>query len=216
VEGVDPVLCRLFSQRAASIDEHAHRAGHGTSTGERRAAFHADRPDKERGLTVDGLRSGWRRRAGIVGCDLGELVRVVGRDRELPTPSGVDSVGLEAALARLATTRSRLSGRDLVATVADAAPGGLPGGAAERVAAALGAQVPAIGRGGEGRRSDVWEAAELIGAVRGDPGLVMRSVESQHPGRGIAGHEIDGTADRSLGRSEAFGHAGPSAGRLRR
>ncbi len=27
VDGVDPVLCRLFSQRAASINDHAHRAG---------------------------------------------------------------------------------------------------------------------------------------------------------------------------------------------
>ena len=74
VEGVDPVLCRLFSQRAASIDEHARRGGaRHVGRGARRVAFHADRPDKERGLTVDGLRSRWRRRAGIVGLDLGEL-----------------------------------------------------------------------------------------------------------------------------------------------
>ena len=33
VAGVDPVLHRLFSQRAASIDEHAHRAGRGASVG---------------------------------------------------------------------------------------------------------------------------------------------------------------------------------------
>ena len=103
VDGVDPVLCRLFSQRAASINEHAHRAGRGASVGARRVAFHADRPDKERGLTVDGLKSGWRRRADMVGLDLGDLVRVVGRDRDRPTTSRVDPLDVEVALARLAT-----------------------------------------------------------------------------------------------------------------
>jgi conjugative relaxase-like TrwC/TraI family protein len=216
VDGVDPVLCRLFSQRAASIDEHAHRAGHGTSIGARRIAFHADRPDKERGHTVDGLQSGWRRRAGMVGLDLGDLVRVVGRDRELPTPSRVDPVGLETALEHLANTRSRVSGRDLVATVADATPGGLPGGAAERAAAAIGAQLTVVGRDGEGSRSGSWEPAALVAAVRSDPELVIRAVEGHHPSRGFERHEVDRVAGRRLGRSEGFGHAGPDVDRLRR
>ena len=82
VAGVDTVLRRLFSQRAASIDEHVARTGGPTSTGARRIAFHADRPEKDRSRTVDGLRSEWRRRAAAIGLDTTDLVRVVGRGAE--------------------------------------------------------------------------------------------------------------------------------------
>ena len=81
VAGVDPVLCRLFSQRAASIDESAYR----TSAGRGSAAASAGWPStptgrsKDRTVTADELRTGWRRRASIVGLDTGALVRVVGR-----------------------------------------------------------------------------------------------------------------------------------------
>ena len=48
VAGVDPVLRRLFSQRAASIDEHVARSRGRPSAGARTVAFHADRPEKDR------------------------------------------------------------------------------------------------------------------------------------------------------------------------
>ncbi len=83
VSGVDPVLCRLFSQRAAGIEQEVHRrSGAARSSG--RSAFHLDRPDKDRTVTVDVLRTVWRRRAADHGLDLGELVRVVGRGRVGP------------------------------------------------------------------------------------------------------------------------------------
>ena len=85
--GVDPVLCRLFSQRTASIDESAHRLSGGRgSTGLRRVAFHADRPAKDRSVTPDELRTAWRRRASSFGLDTRALVSVVGRRHRPPTP----------------------------------------------------------------------------------------------------------------------------------
>jgi conjugative relaxase-like TrwC/TraI family protein len=215
VDGVDPVLSRLFSQRAASIDEHAYRAGGSSSPGTRRIAFHADRPDKERGRTVDGLRTGWRHRAASMGLDLGDLVRVIGRERVLPVRHPVDPVGLESGLAHLAATRTRLTARDLVVAVADAAPGGLPGGGAERAAAALGAELPELGRGREGVGVDAWDPTDLVGAVRADPGLVARAVEGGPTGRAVTVPERDRAATRTLGQA-AFGHRGPDGGRLER
>ncbi len=42
------------------------------------AAFHADRPDKDRTATVESLTDEWRQRASDFGFDLGDLSRAVG------------------------------------------------------------------------------------------------------------------------------------------
>ena len=166
VDGVDPVLCRVFSQRTASIDEHARRAGSAMTPGARRVAFHVDRPDKERGRTVDGLRAEWRRRADDAGLAVGDLVRVVGRSRAQPGRHPVDPAALESGIERLVATRTRVSARDLVASVADAAPDGVGGAEAERWAAALGAGLPVLDRPVPGTTGAVWEPSVVLQAVR--------------------------------------------------
>lgn len=126
IVGVDPVLGRLFSQRTASIDEHVHRAAGGRgSPGLRRVAFHADRPAKDTGPTVDGLRSAWRRRAADHDLDPADLVRVVGRARAAPGSVAIDPDDLAGRLGVEAGRRTTLGTRDLVAAVADASPAGL-------------------------------------------------------------------------------------------
>ena len=208
VDGVDPVLCRLFSQRAASIDEHAHRAGGRRSAGHRRVAFFSDRPDKELGGTVAGLRATWRRRTADIGLDTGDLIRVVGRAQLTPAPAGVDPTMLDAGLGHLAATRVRVSARDLVATVADAAPWGLPAGAPERAATALGATQPQDAGPGGDRRADSWVPEAFVGAFRTDPDLVARAVV----GRDLTSTDLDlsndVSADHGMRRAAAFGHHG--------
>jgi conjugative relaxase-like TrwC/TraI family protein len=128
IAGVDPVLLRIFSQRAASIDELAHRRGDRARTpGGRRAVFHAERPDKDAGPTVEGLRADWRRRAADQDRDPADLVRVVGRARTAEVGPGVDRALLSAHLAAAGRRRPMLGRGDLAVAVADAAPGGLRG-----------------------------------------------------------------------------------------
>ena len=220
VAGVDPVLRRLFSQRAASIDEHAARTGGRTSPGARRVAFHADRPDKDRSRTVDGLRSEWRRRAGAIGLDTTDLVRVVGRGAE--TGGAVDVELLDAGLGHLASTRTRVSARDLVAAVADAAPAGVSASAAEQVASALQRRVSTVDDVSGGRRVDIWSPDMVARTFRLDPESVIRACEGRAQSGGA-----DRTDDRdrwdggrAMGRggerSEPFGSRGPAAPDLRR
>ncbi len=114
--------------------------------------------------TVDGLRSDWRRRAEDAGFAVSDLVRVVGHARALPGRPPVDPTALESGLEALVATRTRVSSRDLVAAVADAAPAGLGGAEAERRAAALGSGLRATRRAGVGGRP------RRVGAVGRAPG----------------------------------------------
>jgi len=171
IAGVDPVLCRLFSRRTASIDEQVFRAGAGTGTsGRRRVAFHVDRPAKEVGPTVDGLRSEWRRRAADHDLDPADLVRVVGRARALPTRVAVEPDELAGRLTRHSVHRTSLGTRDLVALVADSAPSGLRVDDVEVVAGALGraATVAAVRRNPDlaGRWTDLTAARWVVADVR--------------------------------------------------
>jgi len=174
--GVDPVLTRLFSQRAASIDEQVHRlADRERTPGRRRAAFHAERPDKDAGPTVEGLRSSWRRRAADHGIDPGDLVRVVGRARVAPPVPEVDGEVLAAQLVRRAVRRPTLGRAELVAAVADAAPAGLRSTDLDAVADGLTRSVPPS-RPGAARWSALDVARgldssrELLAAGADDPG----------------------------------------------
>lgn len=216
VDGVDPVLCRVFSQRAASIDEHTHRVGAAMTPGARRVAFHADRPDKERGRTVDGLRSSWRRRADDAGFAVSDLVRVVGHARALPGRLSVDPVALESGLEQLVAARTRVSSRDLVAAVADAAPAGLGGAEAERRATALGSGLPVLARHAPGITTDVWEPSVVLQAFRDRPGVVERAPDGQPSARSVAEVETGRTPQLRPDRSAAFGHQSIDVGDLRR
>jgi conjugative relaxase-like TrwC/TraI family protein len=151
VVGVDPVLHRLFSQRAASIDEYLFRASPGRPTlGRRRAAFHAERPEKDSGQTVEGLRARWHTRAVDHDLDPADLVRVVGRARTVPTAGAVDRNELGSRLGITGTGRAPIGMRDLVAVVADASPAGLSAETVEQVADAL--DIAGSGRSGSGVR----------------------------------------------------------------
>ena len=205
VDGVDPVLCRVFSQRTASIDEHAHRVGAAMTPGARRVAFHADRPDKERGRTVEGLRSVWRRRADDAGFAVSDLVRVVGHARALPGRLPVDPEALESGLEQLVATRTRVSSRDLVAAVADAAPAGLGGAEAERRAAALGSGLPLLARNVPGVATDAWEPSVLLQALRERPGVIERAADGRTSVRSVADGGTSRTRQLRPDRSTAFG-----------
>ena len=138
VVGVDPVLCRLFSQRAASIDESSHRiAGGRGSPGVRRVAYFADRPDKARDVTFDQLRSEWSRRAASMGLDVSDLVRVVGRAPPSVPGGRICAPDVVERLDRALATRRNVASRDHVAAVADAAPQGLDRAEVARLAGAV-------------------------------------------------------------------------------
>jgi len=161
VAGIDPTLVRLFSRRAASIDEQVFRsAGGRTSPGRRRIAFHTDRPAKEAGHTVEGLRADWHRRASDHGLDPHDLVDVVGRARPGPAVDVVDREFLASNMERVAGSRPTLSARDLVTIVAESASNGLSAVGAERVAAALGEALP-VGHGA-GRDELRWSASDVV------------------------------------------------------
>jgi len=219
VAGVDPVLRRLFSQRSASIDEHAARTGGRTSTGARKVAFHADRPEKDRSRTVDGLRSEWRRRAAAIGLDTTDLVRVVGRGAE--TGGAVDVELLDAGLGHLAATRTRVSARDLVA-VADAAPAGVPASGAEQVASALQRRVRTADDVSGATRVDAWSPDLVARVFRLDPESVLRVPDGRAPSGGLDRPDDRDrwgggrAAGRHSGRSVAFGSRGPDVPDLRR
>jgi len=183
VSGVDPVLCRLFSRRAAGIDEQVQRAPRSL----RRVAFHADRPEKDRTVTVDGLQAEWRRRARDHGVDLGELVRVVGRGRPDGPDAGADHDRLGRGLDELAARRSLVTRRDLLVALTGALPQGAPVAAVERMAGALADATrpvtPGMARSaGAGTGADLagpteqrWSAAAVARSLRLHPDLVDRA-----------------------------------------
>ncbi len=223
--GVDPVLERLFAQRTASIEEHLQRdTTRRTPTGKRRAAFHAERPDKDPGPTVDGLRSVWRRRAADHGIDPADLVEVVGRSRADPGRGPIDPGDLAARLGILAGRRPTLDARDLLVTMAESAPGGL--GRADLVAAtdALVADLGPPGRDGPptavpasgGIVGQRWAADEVVRALDRDRPLVVdgrrrtgAGAEGKGPGRERAA--MDRPA-RDIGRSVGDGRGRPGLG----
>ncbi len=184
--GVDPVLERLFSQRASGIEEHVFRtAGGRTSPGLRRAAFHADRPAKERGQTIESLRAGWRRRAADLGLDTGDLVRLIGRAGDAPRREGVDRSALSAHLERSSLSGRTVSARDLVAAVAESAPAGMASAEVEHVVAALGhaahktidPSATAADRAGPHRGDHQWSAGDLVRVLRDPPRVVADALD---------------------------------------
>jgi conjugative relaxase-like TrwC/TraI family protein len=208
VAGVDPVLCRLFSQRAASIDEAVHRRSGGRgSAAVRRVAFHADRPAKDTAVTADELRDGWRRRASSFGLDTTGLVRVVGRRPPSDPARVIDAEILAGSLARMARDRTTVTDRDLVEAVADAAPYGLDGPRAQRGAAALGAATGPRDAGDP--RARTWTPAAVARALATDVGVVAGAVGDDDLGSGRTAarqSDVDGTRRRVV--ADDFGGPG--------
>jgi len=194
VAGVDPVLSRVFSQRAAAIDEHVYRRfGARSSPRARRVAFHADRPDKDRQQTVDGLRTRWRSQATDHGLDPSDLIDVVGRARLAPAHATPDGDAVVASLTAVLGTRRAVSERDLVAALAESAPAGVPGTWVERTAGSLGRVVSeCAGAVNADRRSVAgrqWSTREVTRALGVDAGFGDRR----------AGPERPAVDDRSMG-----------------
>ncbi len=142
VVGVGATVRHLFSQRSA--DMARYRFDRGRHPGDPRrgdGAFHATRPDKEAGRTVEDLRSEWRQRAASFGLDLGSLTRVVGLGRR-DSSEVVDPERAGSRL-RVAALEDRwLTRRDLVAVLAASATGGARAATLEGLADTMTATVP--------------------------------------------------------------------------
>ena len=133
-----------FSQRTASIDESSHRlVGGRGSPGVRRVAYLADRPDKDREVSADDLRSAWTRRAVSLGLDVNDLVSAVGRAAQTDRGEEPGVGRVVEGLVRTGPARGHLAARDHVVAVADAAPQGLAGRDVVRIADAVGSALGA-------------------------------------------------------------------------
>jgi conjugative relaxase-like TrwC/TraI family protein len=174
VVGVDATLRRLFSQRAAAMDEYRMRQGRSAASTRSDGAYHATRPDKDRRRTGPSLRAEWKQRASDFGVDLGDLTRVVGTRLESRHESTIDVERMQAHLAGLALDHRTLARRDLVAEVAAASTVGATARTVESVAGHLAeeAGAPAVAevRGGaawsERNPSEPrWRAVDVARAV---------------------------------------------------
>ncbi len=190
VVGVDPSLCRLFSQRAASMDEYRFQRGDRTpgafsadrtpgafsadrspgafSADRSPGAFYADRPEKDRSVTVDQLLDRWRERATEFGFDLGDLTRTVGA-RHLDAEPRIDRDRLHGQLVELTSAHRTVGRHHVVAAVAASIPGGAVGRDVETVTTRLldacrEVDGPRTGRSPAGSR---WDPSALVRAVHG-------------------------------------------------
>ncbi len=173
VVGVDGGLRRLFSLRSASMDQYHFDRGVARGVAPSSAAFHADRPDKNRSVTVEELRSEWRRRATELGFDLGDLSRAVGPHHDRGAVPAIDRRAVIDRLAHLAEHRRTVARHHLVAVVASSAPGGADVTQVELLASgwleAAGPPLDDVARGDRGRAGPDrrWEAAAVGRAVEG-------------------------------------------------
>lgn len=178
VVGVDDGMRRLFSQRSSSMDEFAARRSGRLSSGPRsKAAFHADRPDKDRAQTVDSLTASWKVRAADFGFDLGELTKAVGPRRSRVAESVVDERRVRQDLGELAYRGKSIAQRDVVAVVAAASTAGASASTIESVATAVteasdrsrgAARQASASRNGPlaaSRPEARWPAADLLSVV---------------------------------------------------
>ena len=203
VVGVEARMRHLYSQRTAAVEEYVMRRH-----GPRRAAFHATRPEKDRGRTVESLEAEWRQRAADFGYDLGDLTRVVGRRREAATLPEIDRGRVWDRLERLAAGRRSLAHRDVVAVLADASTAGTRAQVLESVATRLlagsgEAMHPATSETtGPGRIRAEWScqprlaAAELVRFVEGQPGELASLAEPGRWGRSMDGPGVGRDGDR--------------------
>ena len=144
------------------VPPSAHQPDRATT----RQAFYADRPDKDRQVTVDALVDQWRRRAADLGFDLGDLTRAVGVHRHDPEPV-IDRGRLLDQLGRLTGSHRSVGRHHLVAAVAASTPGGAGSRSVESVAARLLDECGPSTResGGGGALAARWDPADLVRSV---------------------------------------------------
>jgi conjugative relaxase-like TrwC/TraI family protein len=209
VLGVDHSLRRLFSQRAAAMDEYRFRRAFGSGAGRMsRGAFHATRPDKDRTRTVESLRTEWRERAALFGIDLGDLIAVVGPSRPRGGAVSVERGRVHTTLGGLARHGRSIARTDVVAAVAAASTAGSSAREIESVADGLIAlagpstrsspRPDVLGRGGDGRVGPEprWWAEDLVQALP-DWGVAL---ERRADRRVLAGRARTGPEWASDGR----------------
>ena len=219
VVGVDNGLRRLFSQRAAAIEEYLMaRGAPGQGVGhERRAlprrrsgAFFATRPDKDRTQVVESLMPEWRSRAADFGYDLGDLGQVVGRGRRTDIERGsggsFDPRRLIDRLEELEPTGRHLARRDVVTLVAAASVGGATVPVIESVTDRLVAGKPSWpwDRSTEGgsAREPRWACQDLLRSVRGHQRELVAAVDGPDGHRRGDGAVSDRVAARRRGRAD--------------
>ncbi len=193
IVGVDARLRRLFSVRAASMEQYRFERNGATSRPVRSTgAFHATRPDKDRTRSVESLVGEWQQRASDFGHDLGELTTVVGRARGPQGPAERFELGrVQERLGTLVADGRTVRHPDVVAAVACAAVGGATAQTIESVA-------DRIGRAVDG---SPWSSAALASLTAAD--LTVDGPDRHLPARAVA---LDG-ADRRIERT-----APPSGG----
>jgi hypothetical protein len=202
VVGVEGDLRRLFSQRSASMDEYRHRrVGRGALAAPMVAAFHADRPEKDRSVTVDQLRGEWRQRAADLGFDLGDLTRAVGVHRPHAEPV-IDHDRLRRQLVGLTREHRSVGRHHVVAAVAASTPGGAAGRDVETVVARL---VEGCGQDRPTGPSD-----STLGSLppRWDPAQLVRTVDQRRLERATAEEDRPAPDGRTRSRS-GIGIDGP-------
>jgi conjugative relaxase-like TrwC/TraI family protein len=210
VVGVDATLRRLFSQRAAAMDEYRMRHGRTAASTRSDGAYHATRPDKDRSRTVPSLMAEWKQRASDFQLDLGDLTRVVGTTLESRRQPAIDVERMQAQLTGLALDHRTLARRDLVAEVAAASTVGATARTVESVAERLAqeAGAPAAFEGGgraEGSDRNTsgprWRAVDVARAVEREGEQLCLGPGREGSDRGPSGRADLGRAhlSRALG-----------------
>ncbi len=227
VVGVDRGLVHLFSQRAAGATEHLHDRGlSGSGRRARQVAYSVTRPAKDRTVTVEALRTEWKQRAGDLGYDLGQLVRVVGLGAgrgaglgvgsESTSPFDRDRIGV--ALGGFAEHGRTLRRRDVVAVLAAAAVRGTSASQLDAIATVVtSATGPATPRAkpGEAFAEPRWSASDLARVADRSPELfeVDRSGAVRHVAADIRVPHLGVDQLARIGRSHASGGAALAFGR---
>jgi conjugative relaxase-like TrwC/TraI family protein len=197
VAGVPSELRHLFSQRSADMTRFEFIRHGGAGPRGRDGAFHATRPVKEAGHTVEELGREWRRRATDFGYDLSDLTRVVGLGGRGRKRQVVDVDRARGRLGALPRGQRPLARHDLVALLASSSVAGTTAASLESMAATLADRV--AGRDG---------GSEQVGIARVEPrwgadevGRALEGIDSLAEGRGTARV----LRERSDGRSRERG-----------
>jgi conjugative relaxase-like TrwC/TraI family protein len=155
IEGFDPDHLRAFSTRRAEI---LAATAPDASARARQVAALDTRRAKDRDITAECLREGWRAKAEEIGLDREVIRRTFDRERQVETATVVASDLADALTARA----SHFDRRDAILAVADQLPAGALAAEVEEIADAFLAldSVIAVGETAKGPRfttERIWE-----------------------------------------------------------